>query len=115
MKELDKLVQQLHQNQLCRVCRKPAECIHHRIGRANLMLRYDITNLMPLCYNCHRLIHDGKINQWDYTHPDLKTYLDRVKNMSFKDYLLFECGGLTKEEYFKKCKLEIKRLIDADS
>ena len=104
MKELDKLVQQLHHNQLCRVCRKPAECIHHRIGRANLMLRYDITNLMPLCYNCHRLIHDGKINQWDYCLPEQKEFLEERRKMSYKDFLIF-VAKQTEKEYLQQLKL----------
>jgi len=80
-KELDKLVQTACLSQKCRVCGKPAECGHHLIGRADKMLRYDAVNIMPLCYECHRLIHDGKINQWDYCLPEQKEFLEERRRM----------------------------------
>lgn len=89
-KTLDKLVQLACLNQKCRVCGKPAECGHHLIGRSNMMLRYDAINIMPLCYDCHRKIHDGKINQWEYCAPEQKEFLqEKAKKMSYRDFLIF--------------------------
>lgn len=112
-KELDRLVQALADTQYCHICAKrhkglrKAEAIHHIIGRANKMLRYEIANLLPVCYDCHRAIHDGKIKQEDYINPVIWRWLNQVKNQSYKDYLLFEMGGITKQEHLKRCKQTI--------
>ncbi len=103
-KELDKLVQLACVNQRCRVCGKPAECGHHLIGRANKMLRYDAINIMPLCYDCHRLIHDSKINQWDYCTEENHACLKMIKNLSYKDFLTF-VAKQTEREYLEGLKL----------
>lgn len=103
-KELDKLVQQACLNQKCRVCGKPAECGHHLIGRLNMMTRYDAINIMPLCYDCHRKIHDGKINQWEYCLPEQKEFLNIAKNMNYKDFLIF-VAEQTEREYLQQLKL----------
>lgn len=109
-KELDKLVQLVCLNQRCRVCGKPAECGHHLIGRANPMTRYDIRNIMPLCYDCHREIHDGKINQWDYCSKERKEFLSIIKRNSYKDFLLF-VAQQTESQYLKGLKEELKKYV----
>ena len=103
-KELDRLVQQACLNQKCRVYGMPAECGHHLIGRSNMMTRYDAINIMPLCYDCHRKIHDGKINQWEYCAPEQKEFLNIAKNMSYKDFLIF-VAKQTEREYLQHLKL----------
>lgn len=103
-KELDKLVQMACLNQKCRVCGKPAECGHHLIGRANMMTRYDAINIMPLCYICHGLIHDGKIDQWDYCTTVQHEFLNIAKNMSYKDFLIF-VAKKPESEYLQDLKL----------
>lgn len=113
-KELDRLVQRLADHQYCRACakisgiRKQAECVHHAITRANMMLRYEIANLYPLCLECHRKVHDGQIDQKDFIDPTVWEWLNKVKNQSYKDYLLHELGGITKQEHLKQCKKTIQ-------
>jgi len=115
-KELDKLVQTVCHKQYCRICAKKdgvlrtAEATHHIIGRANKMLRYDIINLMPVCLEHHRQIHDGKINQWDYIDTDIAEYLREVKNASYKDFLI-KIANQTNDEYLKECRDVLKKYV----
>ena len=92
-KQLDKLVQIHSLTKRSIVSGARAECYHHIIGRRNLLLRYDIKNLAPMTLKEHELLHRGLLNP-RYEH---KEYLDRMKNVSFKDYLLE--NGLTKDEF----------------
>ena len=59
-KEADKLFQiyGLNKEPLCRLCGKPATCVHHIIpkGRSNAV-RYEIMNMASLCQGCHHLWH----------------------------------------------------------
>ena len=107
-RELDRLVQMLHLGQMCHICKvREAQAIHHIISRSNMMLRYEPLNLLPVCHQCHRDIHDkgidisDDIKQWDWLH--------KVKNMSYRDYLTFEIQ-MTEKEYFKICKQRLKKL-----
>ena len=109
-KQLDKLVQIASLNKKCAVCGKPAECYHHLIGRANPMTRYDPINLLPVCYDCHRDIHDGKVNDWNYIEADRKELLSELKRMSYKDFLIF-IAKQTETEYFKTLKTQWKNRI----
>ena len=102
-KQLDKLVQIASLNKKCAVCGKPAECYHHLIGRANPMTRYDPINLLPVCYDCHRDIHDGKVNDWAYIDTDRKELLTELKKMSYKDFLIF-IAKKNENEYLKEIK-----------
>lgn len=114
-KELDKLTQELSENQLCRVCKKVfhrntlANCIHHVVHRNNYILRYNLNNLIPLCADCHRLVHDKGhiIKDEQYVDATVLAHLNEYKNKSYKDYLLFE-KNMTENEYFKECKKNLK-------
>lgn len=109
-KQLDKLVQIASSNHKCVVCGKPAECYHHLIGRANPMTRYDRVNLLPVCYDCHRDIHDGKVNDWDYVSEEKKELLNELKKMSYKDFLIF-VACQTESEYLKTLKNQWKESV----
>lgn len=112
-KELDALVQRLHKSQRCHICGvKYAEAIHHIIGRSNKMLRYDIVNLLPVCYDCHRKIHDEGLNALHYIPKEQAQYLMQVKNESYKDFLTFEMQ-MTEDEYLKQCKQTLLKVINA--
>lgn len=111
-KELDKLVQMLCINHYCHVCGKHnAEAIHHIIGRANKVLRYDFVNLLPVCHECHRKIHDTVLDVLKYVTPERWQYLQEIKNKSYRDLLIFELGQ-TEDEFLKYCKEQIKRTIN---
>lgn len=110
-KELDRLVQELHKNQRCHICRfKDATEIHHIIGRRNKLLRYDLVNLLPVCHEHHIMIHDKGLNVEDFIHKEQWQYLQQIKNKSYKDILTFELG-MTEEEYLKQCKKTLKRVM----
>lgn len=110
-KELDRLVQELHKNQRCHICGTyHATAIHHIIGRANPLLRYDIVNLLPVCDDCHRKIHDKGLDAFDYIPKEQADYLKQIKNQSYKDILTFELG-LTEKEFLNQCKKKIKSLL----
>lgn len=102
-KELDRLVQIACTTQRCRRCGKPAECGHHLIGRKDMMLRYDFTNILPLCYKCHDHIHAHKKEQWNYCSKEQKEFLEEKQKMSYKDFLIF-VAQQTEDEYLKGLK-----------
>ena len=87
-KELDSLYPCLRIGQKC-PCGKPAEHVHHLIGRNNQLLRWDVKNLLPLCAECHAAIHDkGMWNHGlDLVDAETRAYLESRKNVLLKDYL----------------------------
>lgn len=110
-KELDRLVQELHKNQRCHICRfADATAIHHIIGRRNKLLRYDLVNLLPVCYSCHSKIHDMGLDVSQFIPSKQWQYLQQIKNKSYKDILTFELG-MTEEEYLKQCRQTLKRVM----
>lgn len=109
-KELDRLVQMLHLDRRCAICGCPAEAVHHVVGRSNRLLRYALMNLVPVCYFCHRRIHDGKVDIEDYLKPGVMEKLESYKQKSYKDMLLFELR-LSEGEWFKECKKALKESI----
>ncbi len=110
-KELDRLVQMLCINHICHICgTRSATAVHHIIGRANPVLRYDVTNLLPVCNECHRAIHDKGVDVSGYVHPWRWEYLQRIKNKSYKDILTFEMQ-MSEKEYFKQCRQVLKGLL----
>jgi hypothetical protein len=111
-KELDRLVQQLHKGQICRVCKKEdAIAMHHIIGRANPMLRYDLINLLPVCFDCHGMIHDEGLDAFRFISKEQVQYLKQVQNESYKDFLIFEVQ-MTEDEYLKQCRKTLKSLLN---
>lgn len=79
------------------------------------MTRYDKVNLLPVCYDHHRDIHDGKINDWDYIDADRKELLNELRKMSYKDFLIF-VAEQTENEYLQQLKSfwKIKNLSTLD-
>lgn len=111
-KELDYLVQQFCENRRCQICGiHKAEAIHHIIGRANKVLRYDFINLLPVCNACHRKIHDEGLDISKYITPTRWQYLQQVKNKSYRDLLIFEYG-MTEDEFLKSSKAQLKEKLD---
>lgn len=105
--KLDRLYPKFGSNKRCAVCGRPAEHVHHIIPRANILLRWDINNLIPLCFGCHRMIHDRK--QKLVLSPTRREYLERMKNVEFKDYLL--ANSLTREDFFEEKYNQLKEAI----
>lgn len=111
-KELDRLVQELCKNHRCHVCgARKATAVHHIIGRANKLLRYDFSNLLPVCDDCHRQIHDKGLDVSAYMHKERWLYLQRVKNLSYKDLLTFELG-MTEDEFLRYCRKTLRELVN---
>lgn len=109
-KELDRLVQEASRGKRCRICGKNAEATHHILPRSNKITRYDLCNLMFICCDCHRMIHDGKLNQWLYIDDLRKDYLREVNKMNYKDFLLF-VAQMTDDEYLRDCRKRLKKFI----
>jgi len=43
----------------CQRCGKPGDHVHHIVPRCIAPLRtMDVTNLMTLCVDCHRIVHN---------------------------------------------------------
>lgn len=110
---LDKLYPKLSINKKCinPNCDNTATAQHHIVSRSNMLLRYDVQNLIPLCANCHAEIHDkGMYNRgMDFIDEDRKNYLLSMKYVVFKDYLLQH--GITQDEFFEIKKRELLEAI----
>lgn len=107
MEKLDRLYPLLRVGRRCHFCGKPAEHIHHIRGRSNLLLRYDLNNLLPLCADCHRLVH---LKNLDLYIPMFRMdYLNKMSRTQFQDYLLSH--DMTREDFFKQKAKELKEAI----
>lgn len=106
---LDRLYPKLRINRMCSnpMCDSISHHVHHIIRRDNILLRYDVKNLLPLCEKCHRQIHDeGMYNRgMDFLDEQTQAYLLKMKNVDFKQYLLEL--GITKEEFLKQKEKEL--------
>ena len=109
-KELDRLVQMMHLGRRCGICGCNAEAIHHIVGRANPLLRYDPLNLLPVCTFCHRRIHDAGLDVSEFISNTRWEYLQDAKNKSYKDFLTFKVQ-MSEEEFLKKCKMLITAIL----
>lgn len=108
--KLDRLYPQLRSK--CYLCGRAASSIHHIVPRANLLLRYDLNNLVSICDDCHRLIHDKGFDLANYISPTRWLYLEQMKNIQLQDYLL--AHNLTREEFFKLKEKELKEAINGN-
>ena len=77
------------------------------------MCRYDPVNLMPVCQHCHNEIHAGHINEKQYLSDEEKEFLNDVKKMSYKDFLIF-VAQQTETEYLKGLKEKYKKFCTSD-
>ena len=108
VEKLDRLYPQLKRCwKRCHFCGRPTEHIHHIKGRSNILIRHDIKNLIPLCADCHRLVH---LNQLELMIPPSRwLYLEEMNNIQFQDYLL--AHNMTRDEFFKLRETELKETI----
>jgi 5-methylcytosine-specific restriction endonuclease McrA len=54
----DRLLQEKYTQGLCLVCGAPASCVHHYVPKSQSNnLRYDPSNLIPICRGCHFSLH----------------------------------------------------------
>ena len=110
-KELDRLVQMLCVNHRCHICgAHDAQAIHHIVGRANMALRYDFVNLLPVCHECHRQIHDKGLDVSKFIAPQRWQYLQQIKNKSYRDLLIFEYMQ-TEREFLQSAKQELIKVL----
>jgi hypothetical protein len=107
--KLDRLYPKLSRGRKCYFCGKPSENIHHIIPRANMLLRYDLENLLPVCCDCHQALHNSTIDISLYIGLSRYAYLSEMSKVNFKDYL-FQ-NNLTKEEFFKQKEKELRGAI----
>lgn len=107
MESLDRLYPLLRKGKRCHFCGRKAEHIHHIRPRANLLLRYDLKNLLPLCSECHELVHLKNLDLYISTFR--MDYLNKMSRIQFQDYLLSH--DLTREDFFKLKAKELKEAI----
>lgn len=107
-RENDRLVQIWASRQKSYVSRKPAQCGHHFYSRYHRLLRWDILNIIPLTYEEHTELHNGKISL-ALNNPFREQYLRNMLNMDYKSYLLEK--GLTDSEFVKQCNKKLKEKI----
>lgn len=109
IRELDALVQKWACRQRSYISGYPAQCGHHYIGRSDMLLRWDLRNIIPLTFDEHRLVHDGML-QFEILNPFRKQFLLNQKNKGLKTYLLEE--GLTVEEFLKQSRQKIMQELE---
>lgn len=107
--KLDRLYPKLVIGRKCFFCGKPAENMHHIIPCSNILLRWDLENLLPVCYNCHQALHNAPHDIRLYIGLVRQAYLDEMKNINFQDYL--RVHNLTREEFYKIKEFELKGAI----
>lgn len=105
---LDALVQKWACQQRSYVSGLPAQCGHHYIRRSEMLLRWDLRNIIPLTLDEHRLVHSGYM-MIDINNPFREQYLRNQKNKGLKAYLLE--NGLTVCEFIKNCESKIKSAL----
>ena len=100
---LDKMVQEKASNYKSEISRKPADCFHHIIGRANQLLRWDKQNLFACTLEEHDLIHRGILKIDSFVSPKRMGYLinKRVESLTFKP----------DDEFYEKQKKNIKETL----
>ncbi len=111
--KLDRLYPKLRVGRKCANpnCSRDAVHVHHIVRRNVDLLRYDVNNLLPLCEECHRKIHDeGMFNRGlDFVDEAKRQYLMRLKNVDFKQYLLEL--NITKDDFFAAKERDILKHI----
>lgn len=105
---LDRLVQQWACAQRSYISGLPAECGHHHVGRNNLLLRWDLRNIVPLTMEEHRAVHDGRL-RYDVHNPFRAAYLRDCRHKVLKDYLLEH--SLTVGEFIKLREQELLQAL----
>lgn len=115
--ELDRIYPRLRYGRKCinPNCRNYAHHVHHIVGRTNKLLRHDVQNLIPLCTSCHADIHDKGLYHrgMDFIDENRQEYLSRMRNVSFKDYLLQ--NNLTEGDFLKLQKTNLLSAINSVS
>lgn len=81
---------------------------HHFYSRHNRLLRWDLLNIIPLTYEEHTDLHNGRI-QIEIRNPFRKQYLENLLNKDYKDYLLEM--RITDEDFVKMCNKKLKEKI----
>lgn len=107
--KLDRLYPQLVKGRNCYFCGKPAENMHHIVPRSNILLRWDLKNLLPVCYNCHQALHNAPHDITLYIGLVRSAYLEEMRQMNFQDYL--RVHNLTRDEFYKVKEFELKGAI----
>lgn len=108
----DRLYPKLSYGRCCQNCLAewritPATQIHHIIHRNCLHLRFNPLNLIPLCAECHRKIHDGRL-----TEAISQQQRDKLIKLSQRDTkAVCLLRGITKEELWTEQYNILKQLI----
>lgn len=107
-KENDRLVQVWATMQKSYISRKPAECGHHFYSRHNRILRWDLSNIIPLTIEEHTKLHEGRI-KIKIANPFRLQYLQNMVNKDYKKFLIE--NEMTDFEFVKHCNKKLKEKI----
>ena len=108
-------------NNLCQKCGKyvtgsnshPAHIIPKGGGAS--FLRFDLKNILHLCFHCHRKWHDDPVDsmiwfkdkffdRWDYLHKETKTQQGDIR---MRKYVVWKFSDSDLAEMFERLKQEI--------
>jgi 5-methylcytosine-specific restriction endonuclease McrA len=79
-KECDRLLQQCNKllHNKCEVCGKDNEVGHHFVEKSrSSRLRYELTNIIPLCNSCHYKIHNRNGNMIMTSHDIVEDIINK--------------------------------------
>lgn len=87
-KEADRILQTkiVAENPECEICHHPTECGHHFIEKSKSnRLRYEMTNIIPVCSSCHTKIH----NRFSYSLGayDIIDFIIKKRGQKWRDRL----------------------------
>jgi len=107
----DKLMQELGRqlNESCLICSKPMVCMHHYYPKStSSALRYDFTNLIPICHGCHCSHHGGN--------PEIHNEVNRIKGEEWIEELECKKRTLTvstNKTYYREIIANFKTLVNS--
>ena len=81
---------------------------HHFYSRGTKLLRWDIRNIIPLTFEEHADVHNGKLSI-EIKNPFREKFLDEMSKKNFKDYLLE--NNLTEKDFAIRCNKKLKEKI----
>lgn len=106
-KKLDCLIQE-YANKKRSIISNQTGCVgHHHYSRRIKLLRWDISNIIPLTLEEHQKVHQGVLK---YKLPEeTLEYLRDNANMDFKDYLLLR--EITEDDWLEEKYRQLKYIL----
>jgi hypothetical protein len=96
----------------CLSCGAPAHSCHHIIKRRYIVTKYDATNGIPLCQECHRIADRNSEFALQLVSDSDRLYLKEMGMYTLKDWLMKE--GQTRDEFMEIEGEALKLIIQGD-